>query len=47
MTAKNAEIDCIGCLWGFRDKTTLKLAGANYVINSPEEIIDFINKINK
>jgi phosphoglycolate phosphatase len=44
-TAKNAEIDCIGCTWGFRDKSILVNEGAKYIADNPAEIIDIISKI--
>lgn len=39
LTAKNAEVDCIGCTWGFRDRQVLEKAGADYIVNSPDEIL--------
>ena len=44
-TARNAEIDCIGCCWGFRDMTVLKKEGADYIIHHPKEIIEIISKL--
>lgn len=41
-TAKNAEIHCIGCTWGFRDKSVLVEEGADYIVNAPDEIPDLI-----
>lgn len=41
-TAKNAELKCIGCLWGFRDLKTLQEAGADYIVKKPKEILDII-----
>lgn len=41
-TAKNAEIDCIGCAWGFRSKDILKHEGAKYIIDSPQEILKIV-----
>ncbi len=41
-TAKNAEIDCIGCSWGFRSKDILKHEGAKYIIDSPQEILKIV-----
>lgn len=41
-TAKNAEIDCIGCTWGFRDKSVLQEEAARYIIELPEQIFDII-----
>lgn len=42
MTAKNAGLKCVGCLWGFRDLDTLKKAGADYIVKNPKEILDIL-----
>lgn len=39
-TAHNAGLKCIGVLWGFRDEEILKKAGADFIIEKPEEIIN-------
>lgn len=41
-TAKNANLISIGCAWGFRGRTELESAGADYVIESADEIIKII-----
>ena len=41
-TAKNAEIDCIGCAWGFRPKEILEQEGARYIIDAPQEILKIV-----
>ena len=41
-TAKNAGTECIGCTWGFRSKEVLETEGANYIIESPNEILEII-----
>ena len=41
-TAKNAGLPIIGCEWGFRDRKTLEDNSADYIISSPDEIIDCI-----
>ena len=38
-TAKNAELESIGVLWGFRDLAELEGAGADHIIAHPSEII--------
>jgi phosphoglycolate phosphatase len=43
-TAKNAGIDLIAVTWGFRDKEILKKAGAAVFAESPQDILDFIEK---
>lgn len=39
-TAKNAKLPCIGVTWGFRDRDNL--AGAEYIIDNPSEILNII-----
>ena len=41
-TAKNADIDCISVLWGFRDKEQLTEAGASMFAETPEELGDLV-----
>ncbi len=41
-TAVNAKLKSVGCLWGFRDLETLKKAGAVYIIDSPEKLLDVV-----
>ncbi len=43
MTAKNAGVRSIGCLWGFRDEETLKNAGADIIVSRPEEILNHLD----
>ena len=45
-TAHNAGLKCIGVTWGFRDINILNNAGADYIIDKPEEIFDILNKLN-
>lgn len=42
LTAKNAGIESIGCLWGFRTRNELEAAGAGFIAEKPDEIIKFI-----
>lgn len=42
ITAKNAGIPCIGVTWGFREKSVLLENGADYIADTPEEIIEYI-----
>lgn len=42
LTASNAGIKSIGCTWGYRTKEELTAAGADFIVNSPEEILEFI-----
>ena len=46
MTARNGEIEeIIGVSWGFRPVDELVESDAKYIIDSPDEIIDVIEKI--
>jgi phosphoglycolate phosphatase len=40
ITAHNAGLKCIGCTWGFRGRAELENAGADFVCDTPEEILD-------
>lgn len=42
-TAHNSGIKCVGVTWGYRDINNLKTAKADYIINSPEEILNILN----
>lgn len=42
LTAKNAGVTSIGAAWGFRGRTELTDAGADYVISNPEQILDIV-----
>ena len=39
ITAENAGLTSIGVTWGFRDEKTLRENGADYIINSPDELL--------
>lgn len=41
-TAKNAGIPCIGVTWGFRCREVLRSEGADYLIDTPREILTII-----
>ncbi|MDE5763952.1 MAG: HAD family hydrolase [Ruminococcus sp.] len=41
-TAKNAGIHSIGCTWGFRNREELEKEGAEFIVDSPAEIMDII-----
>lgn len=43
LTAKNAGIRAVGCLWGYRDLKTLMDNGADIVLSRPEELLDHLN----
>lgn len=46
-TAHNAGIPCIGVSWGFRGASLLEKEGANYIINSPNEIFQVLENLSK
>jgi phosphoglycolate phosphatase len=41
-TAKNAGIPCIGVTWGFRSREVLRTEGADYLIDTPRELLTLI-----
>lgn len=41
-TAKNAQIESVGCLWGFRTQKELTEAGADFIAKHPLDILNFI-----
>lgn len=41
-TAKNAGLPCISVTWGFRDRAFLLKHGADTLIDSPEELVEFL-----
>ena len=40
--AKNAGLPCISVTWGFRDRAFLLKHGADTLIDSPEELVEFL-----
>jgi len=45
MTAKNAGMQSMGVLWGFRDEEELLHHGATYIASSPAEAIKMVQRI--
>ena len=41
-TAKNAGLPCVGVTWGFRTRDILLKEGADYIIDTPKELLDII-----
>jgi phosphoglycolate phosphatase len=41
-TAKNAGIPCIGVTWGFRCREVLRETGADYLIDTPKELLTLL-----
>ena len=46
-TAKKANIKFIGVSWGYRDSLLLKENGADYIIDTPTQLLDIIRKENE
>ena len=44
-TSINAGVDCVSCLWGFRDRETLESAGSKHIVFSPDELVELIKKM--
>lgn len=44
ITAKNAGIKSIGCVWGYRGKAELQQAGADFIAKYPNDIADIVLK---
>ncbi|MDF2541641.1 MAG: hypothetical protein K0S47_1359 [Herbinix sp.] len=42
LTAKNAGIPCIGVTWGFRSREVLRNTDADYLIDTPKELLTII-----
>ncbi len=42
LTAENAGIDRVGVTWGYRSRETLEKAGAEQIVDTPEQLIDLI-----
>ena len=45
-TAKNAGMKFIGVKWGYRDEETLKKAGAEIIVSTPQELMQEILEAN-
>ena len=43
-TAHNAGIKCIGVSWGFRGRDILEKEAADFIVDSPEEIFEILEK---
>ena len=42
LTAKNAGVTSVGCLWGFGRKEDLTVLGADFLISKPSELLDLL-----
>jgi len=45
ITAKNANIDSIGVLWGFRERLELEENGAKYTVSTPADAIKLLGEL--
>ena len=43
-TARNAGMEAVGCLWGFRDRAALEAAGAQHLIAHPRELLPILDR---
>lgn len=43
MTAKNARVISVGVSWGYRSKESLVVAGADFIIDEPSELLAILN----
>ena len=44
LTASNSKLPIIGCVWGFRGRKLLEECGADYIAESPADIVKFITE---
>ncbi len=44
-TARNADIDCLCVSWGFRTREQLIAAGAEHIVDTPEEMVAFVESV--
>lgn len=42
MTAKNSGVKCVGVTWGFRDIEVLEQEGADFIIDTPHELLNIV-----
>jgi len=42
-TAHNAGLKVVGVTWGFRERSELEEAGADYIVDSPDDILRIVN----
>lgn len=43
-TARNAGVFAVGCAWGFRDRSVLERAGADYIVDSPSQLLTLLDE---
>ncbi len=47
MTAENAGLPCISVLWGFREKTFLEEHGAQWIAETPQDVIRLVQQMRQ
>lgn len=45
LTARHANIPCIGVSWGFRGRAHLEQHGADYIVDTPEEFLQLLETL--
>ncbi len=40
-TGKNAYVETVGVLWGFREREELAQSGADHIIEKPQQLLKF------
>lgn len=45
ITAKNAGLRCVGVTWGYRSRETLLEAGADHIIDKPNQLITLVETL--
>jgi len=43
LTAQNAKVPCLSVTWGFRDKSTLLASGGRAFVDTPSDILSYLN----
>ncbi len=43
-TAQNAGTDCLCVSWGFRSRAQLEAAGARWIVDTPDALVEFVEK---
>ena len=44
-TAKAAGVTAVGALWGFRDRDSLLAAGADHIVERPEDLVQLLDRL--
>lgn len=44
LTAQNAGLASVGVTWGFRSRAVLEQAGADWIVNTPEELLALVKE---